>query len=87
MSDKPKTLWLSRDACPMGGCMSRVDVWDERPERVLGYTTEGGVWLHAKSKNAAGRVEFLRLGECLDRFGVIPDNDNMLIRVGRDPGI
>lgn len=62
--------------------MSWVDVWEIKPTRFDGYHKHGGVWLNAERRNIKGRCMFLRLSECLERFGTIPDNDKMMIRVG-----
>ena len=73
-------LWLTRDS-PNGTLLSWVDVWTSKPTRIVEGTRV--VWINAVTGNIEGRCMFLKNAECVARFGTLPDDNKMIIRIGK----
>lgn len=78
----PKTTYITIDTCPDGTLSPVVCVWGEKPVRHPGYNKQpkAVVWLDAAREDTSVSMG---VAECKDRYGTVPDNDEMLIRIGK----
>lgn len=74
-------VWLTRDTLPNGDLMSFVCVWSIKPKRFLNISPGGAVWLH-ENGTIMGHEESIALEDCVESYGVKPDNDKECVRVG-----
>ena len=75
-------IYLTRDKNWKGVVWATVDVWEEKPVRHPHDDDQGVEWLNADGYSINGHINFIPLKDCMDRYGTVPDDDNMMIKVG-----
>jgi len=75
-------IYLTRDRDWTGKVVNLVDIWEIKPVRFAHEGDDGVEWLHADGNSIDGHLNFLPLDQCMEKYGTIPDNSNMMIKVG-----
>lgn len=75
-------IYLSRDSF-FGHLAPGVTVWSKKPRRVWDEAVRGYCWVGANSR-IDGYEDQIFCDVCVQKYGVKPDTDLELIRVGSD---